>query len=205
MGFTLTEAIVAIAIFSGIVISTAPVLQTTLKVSARITANVESKERLRATNNLIRSRLERLVNPGLRNGEYSFYGSPSNISFLSINRTYADPEFVKIDIASREGGNFIEMVVDPVYSENQKSLPSVLMGSLSEVRFSFYGNLNGEAALDWVNEWNYQSPPDIVALEGVINVDGVRHERFRLEFSVGGKSPFICVFDNISRKCRGQS
>jgi len=199
-GFTLTEALVAVTIFSGVVISTAPIIQTSLKSTTRISSNASRSEELRTASMLLRSKLSSAVYPGSKIVEHGFIGSVYNFSLLSVERAQKDP--VKISFSLTRTGNDWTLKAEQNAFDKTKTTANVL-GNLVNPSFSFYGRTSKSENLYWHTQWPGPQSPQLVRIEGKIQV-GKKQTPFKLIANIGGQAPLLCSYDPVSRICRGE-
>jgi len=199
-GFTLTEALVAVAIFSGVVVATAPVLQTALKSSSRVSASASTSEQLRTAEAVFRSRFAQAVYPGASIAETGFKGDQYSLSFLTIDRVSQNPVPSRFDL-SQKANEWV--LLASTQGDQPSDETAMLLTSLSSVQFSYFGTPHEADQTEWHDQWEGPQPPQLVAVEGMIENSGRDHP-FRFDVNVGGEAPLACSFDSISRRCRGE-
>lgn len=202
-GFTLTEALVAVAIFSGVVVSTAPILQTTLKSATRMSVDANFSEELRTANTAFRSRIETAVYPGATVKAHGFIGKRQSMTFLAMDRAQQDIRAVKLEFTGRSDDKVLRLSTITPSGAEKKETSAALIRSLISAQFSYYGTEGESGIYKWHDRWPGPNPPQLVAVEGTIERNRKQH-RFRLEAAVGGAAPYICFFDPVSRSCRGE-
>ena len=204
-GFSLSEALVAVVVFSGVVISTAPMIQSTLKISTRITINAKLEEELRVTNNVMRTRLNQSVHAGKEYDGYLFEGTATAFSFISVNRSQKDPERVSFKISTNPNADTLSVYLEPMASSNENRRSAKLLTSISSGHFIYFGSKNYGDEPEWFDAWSAPSPPRIVALEAMVSSHSNNKKNLRIDATVSGRGALICAYDSVSRSCRAHS
>lgn len=200
-GFTLTETLVAVSIFSGVVIATAPIIHTSLKSSARISEQAFFSESSRTANTIFRTQLANAIYPGAAIEEFGFHGATTNVSFHAIDRSLQDPVHLMFELQS-SGDKWALVAKKTDFDE--KTSRATLMSSLSNPSFSFYGRINKDDTPIWHTSWAGPKPPQLVRIKGFRNIKDT-HAPFLLLAKVNAQTSLHCTFDAVSRACRDES
>ena len=201
-GFTLTEALIATAIFAGVVVATAPTMQTAMQTSARASTTAAVAEDLRTTERVIRARLARAVDLGSQFSSLHFRYGPSEISFAFIDADTGDINQALITIVREQHSAHVVMIIrDP---SNARAVPAraVLLRNVVNGEFAF----GFEEALEVLALSSEDAPrqerPVLVTLSGAIEDRGLETP-FQFTFHVGGGAPVFCAVETVSGVCRG--
>ncbi|MGE0408700.1 MAG: prepilin-type N-terminal cleavage/methylation domain-containing protein [Amphiplicatus sp.] len=182
-GFSLIEALIAIAILASIAAALAPAIQSSLRVSTRIASFGEKSEEIRIGIDAIEEIFAAMMAPSSGNFANGFSGSPSSLEFTVLLDPMNGPQTVKLTI---EKNKLIYHAEPPV----------VLLTGVG--RFRYFGRV-GDEAPSWHSDWHELNAAEIVEIAGT-PLDSSKTPP--LAFHIASTAPLYCPFDPVSRTCR---
>ena len=200
-GFTLTEALVAVAVVAALAAALAPAVRGALVSSARIATGAAAIEDLRIMDDAMRDLLLRAVRPEMGKTDRTLAGDSRALSFLSVSG--ADGDTVEVAMRLVPGPNRTQLSISLTPLVGDASAATVLLDApVADTTFAYYGRASADAAPAWQDEWSNATPPLLVALRGSARSARGEPVPLSIEAIVGGQAPIHCVFDHVSRKCR---
>ncbi len=191
-GFTLTEALIAIAILASIAASMGPALQGAFKIAGRIHGQAIQLEENRVLTSVIQKALEGIVRIPADDNAVLFKGSSNQFQVFSYGFNRAEPDEVFVSIKRNENND------DLLLRYGEQDQPVQLLAA-SEFKFSYYGAINNRAPLQWHQSWKSKTLPRLVRLVARSNNNNLD---LKFDFSIPSEAPLTCQFDPVSRRCR---
>lgn len=190
-GFTLTEALIAIAILAGIAAAMAPALQGITRVAARIHTETSDAEDHRITLQV----LTRIINGALQLPDTeatTIKGRKSQFSIVSFGYNHNQPRNFQFRIEETDG------VSDLLLAEPNTDHNSISLMTGRRFTFSYFGRQTDEPKTKWHLRWQDQALPRLIRFEG-FDLEG---DAIVFDIDLHAQAPLICRFDAVSRRCR---
>lgn len=194
-GYSLLEALIAVAILAALATALAPAIHAAVRASSRILAFGRNAEDNRIAQDALSGIFGGAVNFSNDLAKPSFVGDESKVTLVSITGVDAQPQRVELSIS--QGRLYARLA--PLDPNAPFSEPAILLSNDASA-FSFYGRETSMAPPDWRGAWRAEQPPRLVRIER-LNVENIDSEP-ALEFRVGAEAPLHCLFDPVSRRCR---
>ncbi|MEQ8936353.1 MAG: prepilin-type N-terminal cleavage/methylation domain-containing protein [Amphiplicatus sp.] len=194
-GYSLIEALVAVAILAAIAAATAPALYASVRASARIAAFASAEEEERVARSLLTSVFDSALILSVDPEEPWFKGARDRLKLVTLYAPAENPETAQFVIRSGDlyfaSASDIAIKVDAADDD----APEVLL--LRDVdRFRYYGAEDEREAATWRPSWAADAPPLLVRVERAPDAGAP------IDFHVAARAPLNCVFDQVSRRCR---
>ena len=196
-GFTLLEALIAIALLAGIAMALLPALNAASKASTRIRQSAAFGEDIKTTNDFFRDIIEGALWIDGSPDTAAIAGGSKAVTITTIDATTMAPVIVKLTITP---GPAAELTAQFAFSDDQETNKThVLLSNLEGASFEYLSPdaVNGR----WTSEWDEKQPPKLIRLKGAFQKNN-EQQSFLFEASPIGSAPLHCQFDSVSRRCR---
>lgn len=194
-GYTLVEALIAVAILAAIAGALAPITHSSIGAATRIKAQASLAEDARVGRDALSELFASMILPAASQEAFAFQGARDEIrlSILTDQELGAQPITLRISDGA--------LIYAPPSSgdragSDSSGPPIVLVDDAGA--FRFYGAVEGEADASWRDRWEERRPPDLVELSFAGESDAPPP----LSFSIATRAPLHCAFDQVSRQCR---
>tara|TARA_R110000868_G_scaffold13892_1_gene64607 strand:+ start:58675 stop:59298 length:624 start_codon:yes stop_codon:yes gene_type:complete len=196
-GFSLLEALIAVAILAAIAAVLMPAVSTAVRTESRAAGRIASVETRATAEALVRDlMLHALRAPQAESGG-SFAGTATEMSGLTLGAGSARPTRISLSL---EAGR-LELSV----SSDDPALVAlgavVVAENIAGAQFGYFGIADESTTAAWYREWDANGPPRLVRLD-MTGIDGSAQ---RIEALVGGNGEFECRFDSGRGVCLGDN
>ena len=194
-GFTLFEALVAVALLALLAVLLAPAIRAVSLAEARVREHVGSREMTGRLEALLRESVARVQPMPDATGQGAVTGSARGLSLWV--RMPASGELARLDVTLAREDVIIAMAGSgPIPGEPQTSR---LAGVGRDAHFFYYGETETRDALAWTSQWEYNHLPRLIVLD-LAPIDGTIR---RIEIDVPAQARFDCDFDSGFGVCLG--
>ena len=193
-GFSLLEALIAIAVLAGLAMTFAPSISAASLAAARIHHDAAFEEDLRAIRGFLRENISQTVRLSAAGGKTLITGSPEHLSLTVIDSHTM--ELMDIHIAIDRAQS---LTAHLVRHGAEAGRTYVLLPEVYDARFRYRANT--DSAPGWRASWREEEPPALIRLSGALRY-GNGEKRFAIETAPLGAAPLNCAFDPVSRQCR---
>lgn len=194
-GFSLLEALVAVAVLAAIAALILPVIRNATAAEARVVSAADAWTQHAAAETAFRDLLMQAQSAPEEASGYALRGEGSYLTFLTRP---AGDDALYLATFSIERGR-LELSLGPIPDNSGPMHAVVLAEGLTEMRFFYFGERSDGRGLAWSDDWTETYPPRLVVLDMSRN-DG--HLR-RIEALVGGQAPYDCDYDSGNGICLG--
>ena len=194
-GFTLFEALVAVALLALLAVLLAPAIRAVSLAEARVREHVGSREMTGRLEALLRESVARVQPMPDATGQGAVTGSARGLSLWV--RMPASGELARLEVTLAREDVIIAMAGSgPIPGEPQTSR---MAGVGRDARFFYYGETETRDALAWASQWEYNHLPRLIVLD-LAPIDGTIR---RIEIDVPAQARFDCDFDSGFGVCLG--
>jgi prepilin-type N-terminal cleavage/methylation domain-containing protein len=199
-GYSLIEALIAVAILGGVAAALAPATHSAIKAATRIAASASAAEIERAGDEAMAELFAQAISPGASPG-HAFVGAPQSIGFHALADGEKGPRPARLTIDDDRlilAGEGAARAKDDPAGAGSIGRPIILLEGVR--RFRFYGVRGADHEPSWSDQWRETLPPRLVAVEfaGAAQGDAPRSKMYSLKL----RAPLQCAFDQVSRQCR---
>jgi len=192
-GFTLTEALIAVAILASMAVAMLPALRGAMMSHARTVAVIHEREAHVAVDEVLRDILLHAHSLPRADGQAGFSGTANSLQIVTQPPGFEGPLFANLTL---ENGNLV-INFSSIVGRYSFMRPVVLAEDLNETRLFYFGESENRTGLEWRDNWDFSHPPRLVALDMSLDDGQIR----RLEMRVGGNGSFDCSFDSGLGRC----
>lgn len=194
-GYSLIEALIAVAILAAIAAAMAPALFASVRASGRIAVFASDAEEERVARALLASVFNSAITLSVDPEEPWFKGAPDRLKLATLYAPAEDPETARFVI--RSGDLYFASASDIAINADDAGddAPETLLLK-DVVRFRYYGVEDEREAAAWRSSWDADAPPLLVRVERAPDAGAA------MDFHVAARAPLNCVFDQVSRRCR---
>ncbi len=193
-GFSLTEALIAIAVLAGLASALAPAAFGSVRASTEIVSLSAEREAARVADEALEGIFSNAVVIASDPAALRFQGRSHEISLISLAGPDATPRKFQLKI---DNGALNAEIVGFADRNDEPQTTTLLRRGAAE--FSFYGSPDAAGVASWTSVWNNKIPPRLVRLK--VSTPNGRGLPF-LEYVVTPNGPLHCAFDPVSRRCR---
>ncbi|MFT6541709.1 MAG: general secretion pathway protein J [Maricaulis maris] len=194
-GFTLFEALVAVALLALLAGLLAPAIRAVSLAETRVREHVVSRETTARLEALLRDSVARVQPLPDTIGLGAVSGSPRGLSLWV--RMPTSGELVQLNLTIEGEDVIIAMAGSgSITGEPQTSM---LAGVGRDARFYYYGETETRDALAWTSQWEYNHLPRLIVLD-LAPINGTIR---RIELDVPAQARFDCDFDSGFGVCLG--
>ncbi|MEQ8176936.1 MAG: prepilin-type N-terminal cleavage/methylation domain-containing protein [Amphiplicatus sp.] len=191
-GYSLIEALIAVAILAAIAAVLAPALFASVRASGRIAVFASEAEEERVARDLLKSVFDSAITLSAAPETPWFEGAPDRLKIVTLDAPADDPETAYLVI--RSGVLYFASASDIAINGDGDGTPeAMLLEGVS--RFRYYGAADEREEPAWRSSWDANAPPLLVRVERA-DAD------VAMDFHVAARAPLNCVFDQVSRRCR---
>jgi general secretion pathway protein J len=196
-GYTLVEALIAVAILAAIAGVLAPVTHSAIRAAGRINTNAKLAESSRVGESALAEIFATMVTPGKKLGEPAFVGTRNTINLFVLIDQQMGPQRVSLRIANGD------LVLTPPVSDNalggaaKKANTVALVDHVRSFRYLAPAQ-NGDPPR-WRSAWSESQPPRLVE---IVYDDSDGSRRTPRSFAIDNRAALHCAFDQVSRTCR---
>ena len=192
-GFTLAEALVAIAVTALMAVAIAPMLMGASRLSARIEHDLARLEAMRTDAELLRVTAGSSLRPPPElDAEFGLRGGPDRISFIADPPDTDGPVRFIFDVEATH----LSLAIESVHEDLVRN--ARLLEGWSDIAFEFWG---AETSIDppiTSTTWTSSKPPRLWTITGVF-----AGEERRIDIPLGSDVVIACRYDPVIRRCRG--
>ncbi|MEM8988281.1 MAG: prepilin-type N-terminal cleavage/methylation domain-containing protein [Pseudomonadota bacterium] len=191
-GFSLSETLIAIAIFAALLSVLAPTLYNAVRASRAASAMAAEAEAVRSGERILRTLIEQAVRvPTFLQGE-RFTGQSDTVSFLGYAPGVEGLARITFNIESAGDAKTVVAKITS-FSGPEEVIEEPVIRGLKEARFFYYSNTV------WRSDWSSQDLPSLMAFE--LHTEHSLAP-LRIEIPLTAQTPLICDFDPVTRACR---
>jgi len=192
-GFTLTEALIAIAILASMAVAMLPAVRGAMMSHARTITVINEREAHVAVDEVLRHALLHMHRLPRAGDQFGFSGMPNSLQFVTQPPGFEGPHIASLTL---QGGG-VALQFSPVFGRGDAMNPVVLADNIEQARFFYFGENELRTGLEWRDNWDHSHPPRLVALDMSLDDGQIR----RLEMRIGGTASFECAFDSGLGRC----
>ncbi len=191
-GYSLLEALIAVAILAAIAAALAPALFASVRASGRIAVFASETEEERVARNLLKSLFDSAITLSATSEAPWFEGAQDRLKLAMLHAPADDPETAHLII--RSGVLYFASASDIAINADGDGTPEAMLFE-GVSRFRYYGAADEREEPAWRSSWDADAPPLLVRVEFM-------HASGAMDFHVAARAPLNCVFDQVSRRCR---
>lgn len=216
-GYTLIELLVALGLLGLIGSGLFGSIQLGLRSWDRSDRKAEATEEMATVQRFLRHRLEEArpiyAGPSITTGRGSFEGQRDQMVFSTALPARIDSGgLFRLRLYEEPRGDGRALLVSWVRDRNGENDPGSLLDSpvfellarARDIRFSYFGEAEGEGAPRWSEDWNGRDNlPELVRIDIEFGVGDPRWWPDLIVRTVVDRDA-NCVFDPVSKNCRGR-
>lgn len=195
-GYSLVEALIAVAILAGIAGALAPVTYTAIQAASRINSLAADAETSRVGGNALTGIFAAFINAETDESAAAFIGEPNKIKFNILADQQTGPRKVELRIVDEK-----LLLTPPINVAEKRIGANTTEVAIADnaLNFRYFGAIALDADPSWHSRWTEKTPPLLIELsfsEG--NEEAAKSQSFVLT----NRAPLHCAFDQVSRQCR---
>lgn len=193
-GYTLVEALIAVAILAAIAGALAPITLTAIKAAGRINAEARRAEIDRVGENALSEIFAAMIVPRTGDSATAFTGARDKIGlFILIDQEHG-PRQVTLEI--KDGALLHAPPAQNFVGANGAGSVQLAENVAS---FRYFGIAADSDEPEWRSIWEESDPPRLVEINYATSAKAPRRSR---AFALSSRAPLHCAFDQVSRQCR---
>jgi len=195
-GYTLVEALIAVAILAGVASALAPMVFTSIKAAARINSAADEAEISRVGDNALSGVVSAFILAKFAGDSAALVGEPDSIELTILLDQETGPQRIRLHLSD---GRLLLTPPRALDRKSDRKPPADVVLSEGVRYFRYYGAMSAEAAPDWHARWSEPAPPLLVELVFENESEGKKRSQ---SFVFANRAPLHCAFDQVSRQCR---
>lgn len=195
-GYSLVEALIAVAILAGIAGALAPVTYTAIRAAGRINSLADDAETRRVGANALSGVFGAFINTGSNDEAAAFTGEPNKIDLNILADQERGPQMVQLRIVDKR--LLLTPPIDAAEKQNGAKRAEVVIAD-NALSFRYFGAIASDAEPSWHARWKEKAPPLLIELS--FRNDGDVSAKSQ-SFVLANRAPLHCAFDQVSRQCR---
>jgi prepilin-type N-terminal cleavage/methylation domain-containing protein len=203
LGFTLTEALIAVAVLAVLAAAIAPAVAGAVRAATRITKTASQAESLRTTDEVLRRLTLGIVWPSPLTSKDMPEGDENRVRFLTVATADGSPAVAGLGLGDPLHPGRLLVSLQSTAHATPKAETFVETG-LREVKFRYYGRETRDAPLGWRSAWHASRPPLMIGLQGRLQTAEGTEREISIDALVGGQAPIACEYDPVKGTCRGE-
>jgi general secretion pathway protein J len=210
-GFTLVELLVAIALLSFVSVALFGSLRFGTMAWSRGQAHTEQTEHIAGAQNLLRRLIADayplFLSDDPTRPQVAFDGTSKSVSFLApvpIALGAGGRSRFSLSVDQHNGRGDLVIATAPELASSASGVKKTLLAGVQAAEFAYFGRTRSERAAQWHDDWSGESSmPELVRLRVRFATDDARRwpelvVAPRIGVDVG------CVYDTLTRRCRGR-
>lgn len=191
-GVSLLEALIAVALLSGLTLLLAPAVAGAMRASNEVLSRAAARENHRIVSEALRQILQNAVIMDSAQAGLRIEGDKKSLHVVSL----AGSSQARVFTLKIEDSALIGQIA--ALSDRTRVLEETRILEAGAMQFSYFGRATPNAPLSWAATWKGALPPQIVRLETSNEGDKSTFH----DVHVAARGPLHCAFDTVSRRCR---
>lgn len=194
-GFTLVEALIAIAIIAFIFSVLAVLLQNTARAVGQIHSEIIVFEEQKSAAEALRYLFQAAHPPLYYGNSARLRGDAKSVFFTAAPSLIFGPANIRLAVVNAGAGKRLQIDAAPtVLDSDSPPVSAMMFDGAAAVTFSYYGAIDKKTPPVWRADWTQRHPPLLVAVD-ILFLTAARRS-LHYEFHTPARTPAICPVED---------